>query len=392
MIQFRDIQADGMPLGQQTTKTDLVDIARAVGVLTVRDDMSVDVVRALIREQLPTFAPKSSRQATKADLFGIAAALGIAVNRRHTVGDLRAAVRANLLERVPVSDVVVEQAPAPWINDPTLAVRANDCDATPFAASVTEGFGAVRYAKTVAAYSTTRGWVRTGGEGTGFNAPLLPAELARLNSFERVPATVVEQPAPAAPAAAPAPAKPAEIMFHVPERPYSPIDSLNRRAAALGSPRYGQLASHANYNGHRVAVQFNSYRQYWTAEYFWAGRVVLARGNFAQCIAAALREHERGALGSSVVVHLVDGSWSASGDELEQALVICRALPQLVEGRAPQVPDWYTWRHTVAAQCARDSALPNSRPTIFDWDVMQAVDSEDAYLEAIRAKHGRTYQ
>jgi hypothetical protein len=305
MIQFRDIQADGMPLGQQTTKTDLVDIARAVGVLTVRDDMSVDVVRALIREQLPTFAPKSSRQATKADLFGIAAALGIAVNRRHTVGDLRAAVRANLLERVPVSDVAVE---------------------------------------------------------------------------EPAPATVT------------APAPPAEIMFHVPERPYSPIDSLNRRAAALGSPRYAQLASGANYNGHRVAVQFNSYRQYWTAEYFWAGRVVLARGNFAQCIAAALREHERGALGSSVVVHLVDGSWSASGDELEQALAICRHMTELVEGRAPQVPDWYTWRHTVAAQCARDSALPNSRPTIFDWDVMQAVDSEDAHLEAIRAKHGRTYQ
>ncbi len=218
MIKFRDIQADGVAVGRQATKTDLVDIARAIGVLTARDENSVDELRALIQTKLPTFAPKSSRQATKADLFGIAAALGIAANTRHTAEELRASIRNFLLERVPVSDVVVE---------------------------------------------------------------------------EPAPATVT------------APAAPAELIFHMPERPYSPIDSLNRRAAALGSPRYAQLAAGANYNGHRVAVQFNTYKQYWTAEYFWAGRVVLARGKFAACLAAALAEYKRDALGSSVVVEVV---------------------------------------------------------------------------------------
>ena len=89
-----------------------------------------------------------------------------------------------------------------------------------------------------------------------------------------------------------------EIEFHVPERPYTPIDALNRRAAAVGSPRYAALTSHADYNGHQVTVAFNDYRQYYTAEYFWAGRQVLARGSFEACLQAALREHARGALGS----------------------------------------------------------------------------------------------
>ena len=57
--------------------------------------------------------------------------------------------------------------------------------------------------------------------------------------------------------------------YHVPTRPYSVIDSLNRRAAALGSPRYGMLASAANYNGHRVEVWWNSYKQCYIAEYIW---------------------------------------------------------------------------------------------------------------------------
>lgn len=308
MIQFRDFPGSST---RQVTKFDLVDIARAIGVLTARDENSVDELRALIQTQLPSFAPKSSRQATKADLLGIAQALGLDVKSRpHATGKnmpvegLRAWIRTFLLERVPVSDVVEEPAP--------------------------------------------------------------PTESA--------------------------PPKRAELVFHLPERAYTPIDSLNRRAAAVGSPRYGQLAAHANYNGHRVSVAFNTYRQYWTAEYFWAGRQVLARGKFADCLRAALAEYDRGALGSSVVVIVLDGLWRASDEELDQALAACRAEPRLVEGREPESPDWYTWRHAVAAQCARDSAHPQSGALIFDWDLMQAVESEAAYLDAVRAKHGRTYQ
>jgi hypothetical protein len=83
-------------------------------------------------------------------------------------------------------------------------------------------------------------------------------------------------------------------------RPYSVVDAINRVAAATGSPRYAMMASHADYNGHAVTVYFNSYRGYWLAEYTWAGRNVLCRGTLAECLRAAKREHDRGALGSSV--------------------------------------------------------------------------------------------
>lgn len=38
--------------------------------------------------------------------------------------------------------------------------------------------------------------------------------------------------------------------YHLPVIPFSPIDALNRRAAAVGSIGYAEAASHANYNGH----------------------------------------------------------------------------------------------------------------------------------------------
>ena len=83
-------------------------------------------------------------------------------------------------------------------------------------------------------------------------------------------------------------------------RPYSVIDAINRMAAATGSMRYASATSHADYNGHRITVSWNNYRGYWIAEYFWAGRVVLARGTLADCLQAAKSEYERGALGASV--------------------------------------------------------------------------------------------
>ena len=71
--------------------------------------------------------------------------------------------------------------------------------------------------------------------------------------------------------------------FWIPTRPYSLIDAINRMAAATGSPRYAELATYADYNGHYVTVSFNEYRRYWVAEYTWAGRVVIGRGTLADC-------------------------------------------------------------------------------------------------------------
>lgn len=94
--------------------------------------------------------------------------------------------------------------------------------------------------------------------------------------------------------------------YRLPTIPYSIIDAVNRAAAATGSPRYASLTHRADYNGHYVTVAFNDYRQYWVTEYFWAGRVVLARGSFESCLEAGIREYQRGALGTTVAVGVDD--------------------------------------------------------------------------------------
>lgn len=101
-----------------------------------------------------------------------------------------------------------------------------------------------------------------------------------------------------------------KTKFELPTRPYSPIDALNRRAAATGSLGYAMRAAGASYNGHRVTVAFNSHRKYWTAEYYWAGRIVLERGSFEDCRAAVSRRHATfpGSL-----------SWTFSRDSREEA-------------------------------------------------------------------------
>ena len=85
-------------------------------------------------------------------------------------------------------------------------------------------------------------------------------------------------------------------------RPYTLIDAINRKAAATGSERYARLSADAEYNGNHVSVAWNEYRRYWVAEYWWAGRIVLARGSFDQCLRAAKDEYDRGALGATVLV------------------------------------------------------------------------------------------
>jgi hypothetical protein len=169
--------------------------------------------------------------------------------------------------------------------------------------------------------------------------------------------------------------------YHLPVRPYSPIDALNRRAAAIGSPRYAQAASWADYNGHHVTVSWNDYRKYYGCEFTWAGRHVLARGTAEQCTAAAVAEYNRGALGASVDVSVLS----------HDVDLVLKSFPQLAPGRCEFQPSWYTWRHKCAAAAARDAANPRISVMIFDWDLMQAADSEEAYVAAIREKHGRVY-
>jgi hypothetical protein len=172
--------------------------------------------------------------------------------------------------------------------------------------------------------------------------------------------------------------------YHMPVRPYSPIDALNRRAAALGSPGYAAMTAYADYNGHHVTLNWNEYRGYYVAEYYWAGRVVIARGSFADCLRATLREHARGALGSSATI--------VPREDDADALALCRATPELVSGEMPRCsPPWHTWRHECAAASVRDYATPRALRMHFDWELMLASETRDAYESALVAKYGNAW-
>lgn len=111
-------------------------------------------------------------------------------------------------------------------------------------------------------------------------------------------------PSPAAPDATPC----LDLLsrFWLPTIPYSIADSINRAYAATGSPQYAAAATDASYNGHNVSVSFNTYRSYWVAEFYWAGRQVLARGELIYCLEAAKREHDLKRKGSTVLTGHLD--------------------------------------------------------------------------------------
>jgi hypothetical protein len=175
-----------------------------------------------------------------------------------------------------------------------------------------------------------------------------------------------------------------ETTFHLPVRPYSPIDALNRRAAAMGSPQYAERTARANYNGHHVTLSWNEYRGYYVAEYQWAGRNVIARGTFAACLDAVLREYNHGALGSSATIIPHD----------PEAVALCEATAALVPGRETFAHEstWWTWRHKAASEAARDVANPRALVRIFDWPLMQDAADLAAYEAAVKAKYGRVWQ
>lgn len=130
--------------------------------------------------------------------------------------------------------------------------------------------------------------------------------------------------------------------YHLPTKPYSIIDCINRIAAATGSVRYAQMASNADYNGHAIMLAWNDYRGYYVAEYYWGERVVIARGkNFADVLAEAKREFARQGLGASLSVS-VRPEDAATAD----------ADPDLIKGRETEQP-WFTWKHREAAQALR---------------------------------------
>ncbi len=89
--------------------------------------------------------------------------------------------------------------------------------------------------------------------------------------------------------------------FHMPAKPYSLVDAINRCAAATGSMRYAMATGDADYNGHALALYWNDYRGYYVCDYHWGERVVLVRdADFARALAGAKREFARQGRGASL--------------------------------------------------------------------------------------------
>lgn len=134
------------------------------------------------------------------------------------------------------------------------------------------------------------------------------------------------------------------ISLHIPTRPFGVIDAINRRAACTGSLRYAALTAHANYNGHHYTVSWNSYRRYYVTEYFWAGRIVVARtSDLAEALRVAVDYYDRGDLGAAVAVAAKPEDVAALPSDLRK---------RLTDGPEPKgEPAWYSaWIETCLAR------------------------------------------
>lgn len=134
-----------------------------------------------------------------------------------------------------------------------------------------------------------------------------------------------------------------DVQFFLPCKPYSPIDAVNRIAAAQGSVGYAIASANADYNGHRISLSWNGFRGYYIAEYYWGERRVIVRSSDAkEAIAASIREYDRQGLGSSLHIALKPEDAKAAEE-----------FPQLIHGRECPNQPWWTWKHREAGSALR---------------------------------------
>jgi hypothetical protein len=140
----------------------------------------------------------------------------------------------------------------------------------------------------------------------------------------------------------------APTSYWMPTRPYSLVDAINRAAAATGSCRYAMAAGNADYNGHHVNVRWNSYKRGFQAYYTWAGLRWLAHSTtIERALAAALSEHARGALGSTVMVTFQD----APEEQQAIARAACEAAGLVPYSEEAQAAHDASWRTPLYAEC-----------------------------------------
>ena len=119
--------------------------------------------------------------------------------------------------------------------------------------------------------------------------------------------------------------------FVLAQRKLSGQDMLRRRGAATGTVEGARANANASFNGHPVTVSFKPdsvHGPCWNAEYWWAGRVVLARGTLERCLEAARHEYDRGARGASVVASL-DACKAPESVEEQRAQCIAAGMSEV---------------------------------------------------------------
>ena len=148
------------------------------------------------------------------------------------------------------------------------------------------------------------------------------------------------------------------MRYHLPTIACTPVDIINRRAAATGSVGYAMQTAYANYNGHHVGVSFNTYRGYWIAEYHWGERVVIARGSLVDVLRAARDYYSRGDKGATVCVGYPK-FWGGTLDRnmpaesVQQFNAICEREGFTFGDEGPH--KWWTPKHAACAEAMSDS-------------------------------------
>lgn len=136
------------------------------------------------------------------------------------------------------------------------------------------------------------------------------------------------------------------VTFHLPTKPYSLIDAINRAAIATGSIQNAMYGADANYNGHYNSVYFNEYRQYYVGDYTWAGRNVFARSADAVvAVRAGIDEFKRQGRGASLHISV----------RAKDADAVRAAFPELIEGKPDpeDKPSWYNWKYSHVGYALR---------------------------------------
>lgn len=136
------------------------------------------------------------------------------------------------------------------------------------------------------------------------------------------------------------------VQFHIPTKPYSLVDAINRCAAATGSVGYAMATADSDYNGHRLGLYWNDYRRYYVCDYHWGERIVITRNeDFAQALAASKREFARQGRGASLII-------SARPEDAHVAQADADLTPGAGMG-TPAFWDWKFWEVGMAVKFNR---------------------------------------